>query len=190
MGNYHGFSKRFLPAACGSVFLALSAPWAGAHTATGVAPKDLAGAQSADLTTARLENTIGTRCALGDGVPQNYSLAAHWFNKAALHGYAKAEYNLGMQYYFGQGVNKDEAKAAYWWEKAAAQGIPAAQYNLGNLYFLGQGVPQDYGKASIWWRKAAALGNVQASRNLATLARVHPEYREVAAVGEKTVVAP
>ncbi|MBU2720955.1 sel1 repeat family protein, partial [Acidithiobacillus ferridurans] len=47
MRNDHDFSKRFLPAVCGAVFLALSAPWAGAHTASGVAPEDVAAAHSA-----------------------------------------------------------------------------------------------------------------------------------------------
>ncbi|MHB1281333.1 MAG: tetratricopeptide repeat protein [Acidithiobacillus sp.] len=190
MRAHHNFSKRSLLAACGAALLVLSTSLAEAQSAPKADLEDVATTQPADLTTAKLENTIGTRCALGDGVPQNYGLAAQWFDKAALHGYAKAEYNLGMQYYFGQGVSKDETKAAYWWAKAAAQGIAAAQYNLGNLYFLGQGVPQDYGKASLWWRKAAALGNTQATSNLATLARLHPEYQTVAAVDKKTVVAP
>lgn len=190
MRAHHNFSKCSLLAACGAALLVLSVPLAEAQIAAKTALEDVATTQPADLTTAKLENTIGTRCALGDGVPQNYGLAAQWFDKAALHGYGKAEYNLGMQYYFGQGVSKDKTKAAYWWEKAAAQGIAAAQYNLGNLYFLGQGVPQDYSKASLWWHKAAALGNAQATSNLATLARLHPEYQSVAAVEKKTVVTP
>ena len=190
MRAHHDFSKRSLLVVCGAAVLVLSIPVAEALTTPKADLEDVATTHPADLTTAKLENTIGTRCALGNGVPQNYGLAAQWFEKAALHGYAKAEYNLGMQYYFGQGVSKNETKAAYWWEKAAAQGIAAAQYNLGNLYFLGQGVPQDYSKASLWWHKAAALGNTLATSNLATLARMHPEPQTMAAVEKKNLVEP
>ncbi len=126
-------------------------------------------ASSSSLTTVRLENSIGTRCALGDGVPQNYVVAAQWFRKAAHHGYAKAEYNLGSQYYFGQGVKQNYARAAYWWKQAAWQDIGAAQYNLGNLYYFGKGVPRNSEKAAFWWRKAAGKGVLQARKNLAIL---------------------
>ncbi|MEY2334812.1 tetratricopeptide repeat protein [Acidithiobacillus ferrianus] len=190
MRNYRGFNKSLRRVACGAALLVLAIPAAEAQTAAKGDSEDTATTQPADLTTAKLENSIGTRCALGEGVPQNYDLAVRWFEKAASHGYAKAEYNLGMQYYFGQGVPKDESKAVYWWQKAAAQGISAAQYNLGNLYFLGQGVSQDYAKAAFWWHKAAALGNTQATRNLATLARLHPHYQAVVAVDKKTTIAP
>ncbi|AEK57236.1 tetratricopeptide repeat protein [Acidithiobacillus caldus] len=152
---------------------ASSTAWAQVPVARGEV-EDNASTQPANLTTAKLENSIGTRCALGEGVPQDYALAAQWFRKAAEHGYGKAEYNLGMQYYFGQGVPQDYAQAAYWWERAANQNISAAQYNLGNLYFMGQGVARDYQKASYWWQKAAANGNADATRNLAVLARMEP----------------
>lgn len=180
----HRFLRIPVLAACSTAALLLvAAPLVDAQTMAGKAEmEDSASTQPADLTTAKLENSIGTRCALGDGVPQNYSLAAQWFEKSALHGYGKAEYNLGMQYYFGQGVPKDLTKAAYWWNKAAELGVSAAQYNLGNLYFMGQGVPQDYTKAALWWHKAAAAGNVQASKNLQVLARTVPEFKNATAV--------
>ncbi len=124
---------------------------------------------SSVLTAARLENSIGTRSALGEGVPQNYAVAARWFRKAAHHGYAKAEYNLGSQYYFGQGLRQNYVRAAYWWKRAARQNIGAAQYNLGNLYYFGKGVPRDSQKAAFWWREAAGQGVLQARKNLGIL---------------------
>jgi len=151
--------------------------------------EDNATTQPASLTTAKLENSIGTRCALGEGVPQDYALAAQWFRKAAEHGYGKAEYNLGMQYYFGQGLPQDYAQAAYWWERAANQNIAAAQYNLGNLYFLGQGVVRDYQKAAYWWRKAAASGNADATRNLEVLARMEPAVLQSAPLAGPVVTS-
>jgi TPR repeat protein len=169
-----------------AALLLVTAPLANAQTAAYKSQdEDMATSRPVDLTTAKLENTIGTRCALGDGVPQNYSLAAQWFEKSAMHGYAKAEYNLGMQYYFGQGVAKDMVKAAYWWTKSAELGVSSAQYNLGNLYFTGQGVPQDYAKASYWWHKASLAGNLQAKKNLEILAHYVPAYKPEAVVDKK-----
>ncbi len=183
MSAYRLLRNPSLLMSSAAALLLLAAPLADAQVATNKAEmEDSASTQPADLTTAKLENSIGTRCALGDGVPQNYSLAAQWFEKSAMHGYGKAEYNLGMQYYFGQGVPKDVVKAAFWWNKAAEVGVSAAQYNLGNLYFTGQGVPQDYAKASLWWHKAAAAGNQQATKNLEVLARTVPEYKTPTAV--------
>ena len=165
--------------------------WAAVASAAPVShadAEDVATTQPADLTTAKLENGIGTRCALGDGVPKDYRLAVQWFEKAAQHGYAKAQYNLGMQYYFGQGVTQNYTQAAYWWEKAATQGIAAAQYNLGNQYFMGQGVPRDYAKAADWWHKAAAQGNKDAQRNLMALEQV--SVQRPVQTEQKLAVAP
>ncbi len=156
--------------ACG-IFAVAASAFAGPLTQEEKA--DNATSSPAVLTTAKLENSIGTHCALGEGVPQNYSLAAQWFQKAADHGYAKAQYNLANLYYSGQGVKQDYGLAAHWFEKAAAQQIAAAQYNLGNLYYLGLGVPQDFAKAAYWWQQAEAQGVTQARNNLAVLAKMH-----------------
>ncbi|MBE7561938.1 sel1 repeat family protein [Acidithiobacillus sp. HP-6] len=183
MSAHRLLSNPAVLACSAAAFLFLAVPLADAQTTAHKAEmEDSASSQPTDLTTAKLENSIGTRCALGDGVPQNYTLAAQWFEKSAMHGYGKAEYNLGMQYYFGQGVPKDLIKAAYWWNKAAELGVSAAQYNLGNLYFMGQGVPQDYAKAALWWHKAAEAGNTQATKNLEVLARTVPINKTASAV--------
>ncbi|OYV74418.1 MAG: hypothetical protein B7Z70_12000, partial [Acidithiobacillus ferrivorans] len=76
MRAHHDFTKCSLLAACGAVLLVLSIPLAEAQTAPKADLEDVATTHPTDLTTAKLENTIGTRCALGDGVPQNYGLAA------------------------------------------------------------------------------------------------------------------
>ena len=150
--------------------------------------EDAASTSPALLTTAKLENDIGTHCALGQGVPQNYALAAQWFEKAAKIGYGKAQYNLGMQYYFGQGVAQNYAQAAEWWQRAAEQNVASAQYNLGNLYYQGFGVKQDFQKAAYWWTKAAELGVAQAKTNLAVLEKW--QAKNLQQVAEKTSVTP
>ncbi len=185
MGNW----TKFIVAA--PVFLGFSAAvsvsaWAGTLSQSSL--EDSATTSPAVLTTAKLENSIGTRCALGDGVPQDYALAAQWFEKAAAHGYGKAEYNLGMQYYFGQGLKQDYAQAAYWWQRAADQNVASAQYNLGNLYYQGIGVKQDFQKAAYWWKMAAERGVAQAKTNLGVLEKW--QQKNLHAVADKTTVTP
>ena len=58
----------------------------------------------------------------GNGVPQNFSEAARWFQEAADRGWAKAQYNLGAMYGAGRGVKRDYSKAYVWLSLCAAQG--------------------------------------------------------------------
>ena len=79
---------------------------------------------------AKAENKLGYDYYYGKGVPQDYSAAAYWFEKAAAQGDAAAENNLGLAYYYGHGVPKDYSLAVYWLQKAAAQGNATAKRNL------------------------------------------------------------
>ncbi len=96
---------------------------------------------------------------LCEGVPQNYTKAREWLEKAAAQGDAEAQYNLGIMYDNGQGVRQNYAKAREWYEKAAAQGNVEAQYNLGCLYNNGQGVRQNKATAKEWFGKACDNGD-------------------------------
>ena len=58
----------------------------------------------------------------GHGVPQDYTKAREWWEKAAARGNAKAQFNLGVIYGLGQGVQVDEAKAREWFSKACENG--------------------------------------------------------------------
>jgi TPR repeat protein len=118
-------------------------------------------------TTAQVE--LGLRYALGNGVPQDYAIARHWYENAVSQGHASAQSNLGVLYANGHGVPQDYAMARQWFEKAAAQGDALGQYKLGVLYDKGQGVPQDYAMARQWWEKAAAQGFARAQVNLGVL---------------------
>lgn len=57
----------------------------------------------------------------GQGVPQDYVLAAQWIRKAAEQGYANAQFNLGLRYYYGEGVPQDYVFSYAWSNLAAAQ---------------------------------------------------------------------
>lgn len=106
----------------------------------------------------------------GNDAPQDFQLAARWYQKAVAQGYAPAQLNLGAMYQMGQGVPQDLAKAADLYEKAAMQGEVEAQVNLGMLYQQGLGVPLDQAQAAAWYRKAAAQGHQRANEMLELLA--------------------
>jgi uncharacterized protein len=65
------------------------------------------------------ENSLGQRYELGDGVEQDYALAAYWFRKASEHvpnlgGAGQGRNNLGILYMDGTGVPKDFVQAYKW----------------------------------------------------------------------------
>jgi hypothetical protein len=107
--------------------------------------------------------------AKGEGVPQDYIVAAKWFRAAADHGSARAQYDLGVLYERGRGVPVDVAEAAKWYLKAAEGKYPLAQFNLAVCYTKGQGVRKDLSEAALWYRRAALQGVVQAMINLGTM---------------------
>ena len=115
------------------------------------------------------QDLLGTLYAEGRGVPQDYSKARQWWEKAAQQGSPTAQNDLGLLYVNGQGVPKNYTRARQWFEKAAAQGNAEGQNNLGTLCANGQGVPQDYSKARQWYEKAAAQGHASAQINLGVI---------------------
>ena len=73
----------------------------------------------------------GLSYASGEGVAQDYALAAQCYTEAAEQGHSLAQLNLAALYERGQGVTRDEAKASMWLTKSANLGNAAAQYRLG-----------------------------------------------------------
>jgi TPR repeat protein len=65
---------------------------------------------------------MGLAYGTGQGVSEDNTKAAEWYEKAAKQGDADAQYELGSLYFNGQGVQRDDTKAAEWFSKAAAQG--------------------------------------------------------------------
>jgi TPR repeat protein len=112
---------------------------------------------------------IGYIYDCGKGVPQSYTKAAEWYQKAADQGNGRAQLSLGYMYREGQGVPKNDTKSAEWYQKAADQGNVVAQLYLGYMYGHGQGVPKNDTKAAEWYQKAADQGNATAQLNLGNL---------------------
>lgn len=100
---------------------------------------------------------------MGRGVKKNYSEAVRWFEFAANHRHADAQFRLGFCYYWGWGVEKDYCEAIKWLRKAAYQDHPEAQYYLGSCYLHSNQIDLiDYKKAKEWYHNAAENGNSQA----------------------------
>ncbi|HEV2186028.1 MAG TPA: tetratricopeptide repeat protein [Stellaceae bacterium] len=124
------------------------------------------GAQAGDP---EAELQLAILYAKGEGVTQDYAIAAKWFRAAAEQGLARAQYDLGVLYERGRGVPTDAAQAASWYRKAADGKYPLAQYNLAVAYTKGEGTRKDPTEAALWYRRAASQGVVQAMVNLGML---------------------
>ena len=93
-------------------------------------------ASAADSGNADEQFMKGQMYYFGQGVRNDYEMAAELFKKAAEHGHAGAEYCLGQMYYFGQGVRQDNDEALKWYRLAAAGGNIRAKEKLANLEIL------------------------------------------------------
>ena len=82
---------------------------------------------------AEAQLNMGRMYNQGEGVGQNYKLAAEWFRKAADQVYAMAQYNLGVMYDNGEGVSRNYKQATDWYRKAADQGLPEAKEALNKI---------------------------------------------------------
>jgi TPR repeat protein len=112
------------------------------------------------------EFNLGAVYSEGNGVPQNYATAVHYYQLAAAQGNALGENNLGIMYQSGDGVPQDYASAARYFQLAAAQGNVWGENNLGTMYQGGVGVPQDYPTAVHYYQLAADQGNAFGESNL------------------------
>ncbi|MDZ4733241.1 MAG: tetratricopeptide repeat protein [Nitrospirota bacterium] len=68
---------------------------------------------------AEAQTNLGMLYANGHGVPQDYSQARQWYEKAAAQGHALAQNNLAELYYAGLGVPQDAVRAYMWVNLAA-----------------------------------------------------------------------
>jgi TPR repeat protein len=75
----------------------------------------------------------GERYFEGRGLPQDYSLAAEWFQRAADQGHAEAQCSLGMMHFLGRGVPRDCVEAYKWIRLAAGQENPKAARALQSI---------------------------------------------------------
>jgi uncharacterized protein len=58
----------------------------------------------------------------GDGVPQNYKIAAKWYHDSAEQGHSGAQMFLGQLYWQGLGVPQSNVRAHMWFNISASNG--------------------------------------------------------------------
>ena len=68
---------------------------------------------------------IGDKFYNGDGVPQSYERALHWYRKSAAQGNYWGCFNVGKCYEHGHGVCCDRLEACRWYQKACLIGVPS-----------------------------------------------------------------
>jgi uncharacterized protein YdaT len=103
---------------------------------------------------------LGRMYLEGKGVPQNYQVAADWFEKANAQGNALAQYYLAKMYLDGLGVKKDLERSALLMELSANHGCLFAMYSMGMMYQQGLGVPISVKDAHKWFNVAASSAEV------------------------------
>jgi localization factor PodJL len=112
---------------------------------------------------------VAARFAEGKGVPQDFALAATWYQRAAAQGLATAQYRLATLYERGLGVTADPARARVWYSRAAEQGNLRAMHNLAVLSAHQPGTRLDYPSAAQWFTEAASRGLADSQYNLGIL---------------------
>jgi uncharacterized protein len=125
----------------------------------------------AEAGNAAAQNRLGLLYHDGQGIPQSYERAKHWFTKAAQQGHAGAQVNLGTIYLVGHGFYQSDQLALFWFRKAADQKDALAFAKLGLLHARGQGVPQDFIQAHMWYTLAEANGASKAAEARDVLAQ-------------------
>ena len=126
-----------------------------AHSQAGIDAALLAKATAGD---AAAQVAVGESYAAGEGVAQDYRLAAEWYQRAADKGTWPESCIWRRFIAMAARISpRDMAQAAAWYQKAADQGDVGAQGTMGTLYSMGQGVEQSYVEAYYWLDLAAAV---------------------------------
>jgi TPR repeat protein len=105
----------------------------------------------------RANNINGMMYLKGFGYQKNASAACKYFEKAALKGYASAQWNTSICYSGAEGRKVVNRKYRFWVEVAAQNGKEFAQAEMAGYYYK-----TNKDKFLYWSKKAAAQGNVYA----------------------------
>jgi uncharacterized protein len=76
------------------------------------------------------QNELAYMYATGKGTLKNYDKAFEFYQKAAEHGLAGAQYNLGLFYLRGLGTDANKPLAMEWFKKSAEHGFEPAKRAL------------------------------------------------------------
>lgn len=105
---------------------------------------------------------LGQAYKLGRGVPQDLSIAAGWFGRAAQQNHLQAADNLGLVLYdLGQ-----RSDALPWLQQSADRGEPRAQFVLAAELYNGERMSRDLPRAYALMKRAADAGLQRAASAL------------------------
>lgn len=114
---------------------------------------------------------LGVRFETGDGVVEDVSRAAYWYEKAASAGHLGAIKNLATFYYRGNGVRQNYETAFSLYKRASELGDVGALNSLGAMYSDGLGVEKNYSEALRLYRKASDQDYPYAQTNIGIMYR-------------------
>ncbi len=112
---------------------------------------------------------VASRYLDGQGVQQDFTKAAYWYQLAAAQGLAPAQYRIATLFERGKGVPQDPATALLWYERAATGGNVKSMHNAAVIAAGNQTGTPNYDKAFKWFREAAGRGLKDSQFNLAVL---------------------
>ncbi|MBM3519242.1 MAG: hypothetical protein FJX63_00475 [Alphaproteobacteria bacterium] len=118
---------------------------------------------------AKAQFVIASRYLDGQGIAQDFTKAAYWYQLAASSGLAPAQYRLATLFERGRGVPLDIATALLWYERAAEAGNIKSMHNAAVIYAGNQAGTPDYDKAFRLFTAAATRGLKDSQFNLAVL---------------------
>jgi TPR repeat protein len=102
-------------------------------------------------------NYIGLMHDYGFGYAKDEMVACELYERAALNGYASAQWNTSICYHRAGGKNEMKRKYRFWIETAAENGNKKAQAHMAAYYYKSNQELFLY-----WAKKAAAQGNILA----------------------------
>lgn len=124
-------------------------------------------------------NVLGARYQIGDGVPQNWTLAFQLWSRGASLDHATCCYNLGVAYTEGYGCRVDLDRAFECYRKAAALGSGDGLYKVGLAYWHGYGVPLDMAQAVDWMCRSEKVPRLSATNSVD---RLEPAFQKLIAL--------
>jgi len=105
------------------------------------------------------QNYLGIQYYLGLGVERNLELARKWFEKAALVGFADAQYNLGVMHENGEFVKQDFIIASMWFYAASENGNKNAMQRVNGLLNHDKVFPNQFNHAKTLAEKYINIEN-------------------------------
>jgi TPR repeat protein len=97
---------------------------------------------------------LGYRHAHGRGVPQDYAIAAYWFDQGARRDDPISMTAIGFLHAAGRGVEQNWPAAIRWWQRARTRAPVASRY-LGDAYACGAGIDENRERALTEYKRFA-----------------------------------